>query len=288
MPGEICPNGEGFDTIHIGSIHFGVNYPMTQSLQSYSSLGFLKLLAHEVRWAMLQLLAQGDYRVNELVELLDRPMNLVSYHLKQLRSQELVKERRSSADGRDVYYSLDLERLGTLFLEAGESIHPGVVRSPEASDHAEMDVDVEPVRVLFLCTHNSARSQMAEGLLRHLSRGRIEAYSAGTHPGSVHPLAVQTLAERQIDIRGQRSKEMQEFVGQQFDTIITVCDRVREECPVFPGDPAQVHWSFPDPAEVEGSDEARRQAFADVARDLTTRINYLLLIINRKYQRQHQ
>jgi ArsR family transcriptional regulator, arsenate/arsenite/antimonite-responsive transcriptional repressor / arsenate reductase (thioredoxin) len=257
---------------------------MAHPLQSYPSLGFLKLLAHEVRWAMLQLLARGDYRVSELVELLDRPMNLVSYHLKQLRSQELVKERRSSADGRDVYYSLDIERLGVLFLEAGESIHPGVVRNPEASDHA----DIDPVRVLFLCTHNSARSQMAEGLLRHLSRGWTEAYSAGTHPGSVHPLAVQALAERQIDIRGQRSKEMQEFVGQQFDYIITVCDRVREECPVFPGDPEQVHWSFSDPAEVDGSDEARRQAFADVARDLNTRINYLLLIINRKYQRQHQ
>jgi protein-tyrosine-phosphatase len=71
-------------------------------------------------------------------------------------------------------------------------------------------------------------------------------------------------------------------VGQHFDYIITVCDRAREECPVFPGDPEQVHWSFADPAEVEGSDEVRRQAFADVARDLTTRINYLLLIVNRQ------
>lgn len=255
---------------------------MTPRLQTYQSLEFMKLLAHEVRWGLLLLLAQGDYRVNELVDGLDRPMNLVSYHLKQLRSQELVKERRSSSDGRDVYYRLDLEKLGMLFREAGESIHPGLVTSNGIPDEA----GIAPVRVLFLCTHNSARSQMAEGLLNHLGRGRIEAYSAGSQPGTVHPLAVQVLAERQIDISRQSSKSMQEFVGQQFDYIITVCDRVREECPVFPGDPERVHWSFPDPAEVEGSEDARRQAFADVARDLTTRINYLLLITNRKHNRQ--
>lgn len=253
---------------------------MVHEIQSYPSLGFLKLLAHEVRWAMLLLLSHSDYRVNELVDLLERPVNLVSYHLKQLRSQELVKERRSSADGRDIYYSLDLEKLGMLFLQAKEDIHPGLAPQPKGSDERAM----APARILFLCTHNSARSQMAEGLLRHLSRGRIESYSAGSQPGTVHPLAVQTLAERQIDISNQRSKSMQEFAGQTFDYIITVCDRAREECPVFPGDPERVHWSFADPVEIEGSEEARRQAFADVARDLTTRINYLLLIVNRQNQ----
>jgi protein-tyrosine-phosphatase len=251
---------------------------MTQLAQANHSLEFLKLLAHEVRWSLLLLLQGSDYRVNELVDRLDRPMNLVSYHLKQLRSHELVRERRSSADGRDVYYSLDLEKLGMLFVEAGRSIHPGLVGDTGALEER----GIQPMRVLFLCTRNSARSQMAEGLLRHLSRGRIEAHSAGTHVESVHPLAVQVLAERQIDISGQRSKHLQAFVGQHFDYIITVCDRAREECPVFPGDPEQVHWSFADPAEVEGSDEVRRQAFADVARDLTTRINYLLLIVNRQ------
>ncbi|MCB0112545.1 MAG: metalloregulator ArsR/SmtB family transcription factor [Caldilineaceae bacterium] len=255
---------------------------MIQPSQANHSLEFLKLLAHEVRWSLLLLLRNGDYRVNELVTLLDRPMNLVSYHLKLLRSQALVKERRSSADGRDVYYSLDLEKIGALFVEAEESIHPGLVSNGEVLNEHGGD----PLRVLFLCTHNSARSQMAEGLLNHLSNGRVEAYSAGSQPGTVHPLAVQVLAERQIDIGHQRSKHMQAYVGQHFDYIITVCDRVREECPVFPDDPERVHWSFPDPTEVKGSEEARRQAFADVARDLTTRINYLLLIINRKYDRQ--
>jgi ArsR family transcriptional regulator, arsenate/arsenite/antimonite-responsive transcriptional repressor / arsenate reductase (thioredoxin) len=250
---------------------------------SEASLDFLKLLAHDLRWQLLIALSQSDYRVQELVERLQRPMNLVSYHLKQLRSFALVKERRSSADGRDVYYSLDFVRLGSLYAEAGVALHPGLVHiyGPGAARQEEE----QTVRVLFLCTHNSARSQMAEGLLRHLGAPRVEVVSAGTQPSVVHPLAVQVLRERQINIGGQRSKHVDEFAGEHFDYIITVCDQAREECPVFGDNPCAIHWSFADPSEVVGSDLEQLKAFEEVARDLTMRIRYLLLALDQDLNR---
>lgn len=238
---------------------------------------FLKLLAHELRWQLLVALAHSDHRVQELVARLERPMNLVSYHLKQLRDQGLVHERRSSADGRDVYYTLDLARLNRLYYESGQALHPalgqGVNRQPEAT----MQQAQPPLRVLFLCTHNSARSQMAEGLLRHLGGEGIEVSSAGNQPAAVHPLAVQAMAETGIDISGQRAKHLDEFAGQTFDLVITVCDRVRENCPLFPGDPEQIHWSIPDPLAGENASPAAYQRFATIAQELRTRVTYLLL-----------
>jgi protein-tyrosine-phosphatase len=138
------------------------------------------------------------------------------------------------------------------------------------------------VRVLFLCTHNSARSQMAEGILRHLSGGRIEAFSAGNQPAHLHPLAIQTMVKMGLDISQQRSKHMDEFQGPFFDYIVTVCDRVRESCPTFPGDPERVHWSFIDPAAVDGSEKERYRAFEQVALQLTNRIRYLVILIDRE------
>jgi protein-tyrosine-phosphatase len=122
---------------------------------------------------------------------------------------------------------------------------------------------------------------MAEGILRHLSKGQVDVFSAGSEPEAIHPLAIRVLSESGIDIRQQRSKHLEEFRGQKFDYIITVCDRVREACPVFPGDPEQIHWSFPDPAEVEG-EPTRQRAFRDTATQLLTRINYLRLRIERE------
>lgn len=242
-------------------------------------LTFLKLLAHDIRWRILLALAKGDYRVNELVKLIKEPPNSLSYHLKRLKLKHLVSERRSSADSRDIYYSLNLDQFRQSYLEAGKVLHPALGNldlQPEAVPEAVADT---PIRVLFLCTHNSARSQMAEGLLRQLGGGSVEAYSAGSEPTTVHPLAIKAMSTRGIDLSQHRAKPLQEFLGQHFDYVITVCDRVREVCPVFPDDPEHIHWSIPDPVDTEGDQKTRQKAFEDAARELTTRIQYLLLVI---------
>jgi arsenate reductase len=120
-------------------------------------------------------------------------------------------------------------------------------------------------RVLFLCTGNSARSQIAEGLVNHFLGDRWEAFSAGTHPtGYVHPLAVQAMAELGIDISGQRSKSVEEFRGQPFDVVITLCDSAAQECPVWLGPGRAVHMGFPDPARADGVMADRIDAFRQV------------------------
>lgn len=244
---------------------------------------FLKLLAHDLRWQLLQLLAHSDCRVQELVAQVNRPMNLVSYHLKQLRAAQLVTERRSSADGRDVYYTLDLARLNVLYHESGAQLHPVLGYAPASQPALIALSATPPSRVLFLCTHNSARSQMAEGLLRHLGGAAVVPFSAGNEPSTVHPYAIRALAELGIDIRNQRSKHLDEFRGETFDLTITVCDRVRENCPIFPGDPEQIHWSIPDPLAKDGDDTYAQ--FTSIAQDLRTRISYLLLTLPRKPQK---
>jgi arsenate reductase (thioredoxin) len=132
-------------------------------------------------------------------------------------------------------------------------------------------------RVLFLCTHNSARSQMAEGFLRHLSRGRIQAYSAGTEATGVRLLAVRVMAELGIDISEQESKTLERFYRQPFDAVVTVCDQANESCPVFPGTKSRLHWSFPDPSQAIGSEEERLAAFRSVRDAIRERIECELL-----------
>jgi ArsR family transcriptional regulator, arsenate/arsenite/antimonite-responsive transcriptional repressor / arsenate reductase (thioredoxin) len=252
---------------------------MTSNTETPPAL--LPLIAHDVRWQLLRALTLSDYRVHELVSRLGRPLNLVSYHLKQLRQHQLVSERRSSADARDVYYHLDVERLQTLYRASGEALHPALT-SGQVFQVVEQDLTAGPMaRILFLCTHNSARSQMAEGIARALGKGRLEVFSAGSEPSQLHPDAVRVLAEMQIDIRQQSSKHLDQFVGQFFDYIITVCDRVRETCPVFPDDPQRIHWSFPDPAAIDDEHERMAQ-FRAIGRELAMRINYLLLLLERK------
>jgi arsenate reductase len=131
-------------------------------------------------------------------------------------------------------------------------------------------------RVLILCTGNSARSQMAEGLLRDMGAGAIDVFSAGTRPGVVRPEAIAVMAERGIDISGHRSKHVDEFKDQRFDYVITVCDSANESCPVFPGAPHRIHWSFPDPAAVEGAETERLAAFRAVRDDLSATLETLL------------
>jgi len=131
-------------------------------------------------------------------------------------------------------------------------------------------------RVLILCTGNSARSQMAEGLLRHEDSDRFEVFSAGTKPSAVRPEAVAVMNEIGIDISGQRSKSVNEFDGAPLDYVITVCDNAKESCPVFPGAAKRLHWPFEDPATVQGSEDERKAAFRKVRDEVHARIKTFL------------
>jgi arsenate reductase len=136
---------------------------------------------------------------------------------------------------------------------------------------------VDKQRVLFLCTHNSARSQMAEGLLRHLAGARFEVHSAGTEATLVRPLAIQAMAELGIDISQQRSKTLERYLGDPFDLVITVCDEANQVCPVFPGARQRLHWSIPDPAAAAGPAEAQLAVFRAARDTIRARIERELL-----------
>jgi arsenate reductase len=127
-------------------------------------------------------------------------------------------------------------------------------------------------RVLFLCTGNSARSQIAEGTLRYLAGDEYEVFSAGTEPKGMHPLAVQVMRESGIDISDQRSKSLDEYLRSPFDAVITVCDRANEQCPVFPGNGERIHWSFDDPAAAESTEEQRLAVFRRVRDEIARSI----------------
>jgi protein-tyrosine-phosphatase/DNA-binding transcriptional ArsR family regulator len=227
---------------------------------------FLRLAGHPLRWRLLSELAGSDRRVGELCELAGQPQSLVSYHLRRLRDGGVVSARRSLADGRDTYYVLELARCGELLGSAGASLHPGL--APPVGSHPR---GTARARVLFLCTGNSARSQMAEALAEQLSAGAVSAVSAGSHPKPLHPNAVRVMRKRGIDLAGHRSKNLSEFSGRRFDYVISLCDRVREVCPEFPGIPEAIHWSVPDPAREQGL-----PPFERTAAELETRIGFLL------------
>jgi protein-tyrosine-phosphatase len=130
--------------------------------------------------------------------------------------------------------------------------------------------------VLFLCTGNSARSQMAEALLEHRSGKAIGARSAGSHPKALHPNAVRVMAERGIDIAGRRTTHLRRFADTRFDRVVTLCDKVREICPEFPGDPVAAHWSMPDPAAEGGTDGQTYPAFRRTAEEIEVRVELLI------------
>ena len=221
---------------------------------------FLQLAGHPLRWRLLSELARSDLRVGELCALAGERQNLVSYHLRQLRDGGLVTARRSSADGRDSYYVLDLARCREALANAGVALHPGLAtrtrrhaRSPHASCScapATAPARRWPKRCASTCPD-----------------GAIQAASAGSAPKPLHPGAVRVMRARGIDIAGRRSKHLDEFADVRFDRVISLCDRVREVCPE-----AQVHWSVPEP----GDDDA----FEAVAVELETRIGFLIEAIN--------
>ena len=235
---------------------------------------FLRLAGHPLRWQLLTELARSDRRVGELCELAGHRQSLVSYHLRQLREGGMVSARRSLADGRDTYYVLELARCSELLVRAGTSLHPGLASS--VGSQAGRRRGSARARVLFLCTGNSARSQMAEALAGQLSAREVRAASAGSHPKPLHPNAVRVMRERGIDLAGGRSKHLSEFAGQRFDYVISLCDRVREVCPEFPDGPQTIHWSVRDPARELGTDDETLPAFERTAVELEIRIGFLL------------
>ncbi len=240
---------------------------------------FLQLVADAQRWQLLTELALSDRRVSELTRLLGKPQNLVSYHLAELRKAGLVRSRRSSADGRDSYYQVDLMHCQDLLGATGVALHPGLRLQPAPPAAAPVRRGPTPL-VLFLCTGNSARSQMAEALLEARSHRSVRARSAGSHPKKLHPNAVRVMAEHGIDISGRPTKHLSVFAHTRFYQVITLCDKVREICPEFPGEPAAVHWSMPDPA-AEGDTNAKSYpAFCRTADELEARIELLIGQLN--------
>jgi ArsR family transcriptional regulator, arsenate/arsenite/antimonite-responsive transcriptional repressor / arsenate reductase (thioredoxin) len=234
---------------------------------------FVRLAGHPLRWRLLGELARSDRRVRELAALVDQPQNLVSYHLGRLREGRLVRTRRSTFDGRDAYYCLDLEYCAEALAGTGLALHPGLRLAPGPAAAA-----VRRCRVLFLCTGNSARSPAAEALLRHRAP-RIEVASAGSRPKPLHPNTVRVLHQRGIELAGRSPRHLSEMENQHFDYVITLCDRVREVCPEFPGPAVQVHWSIRDPAASTGGNLDTYPAFEDMAAELETRIGFLLAAI---------
>jgi protein-tyrosine-phosphatase/DNA-binding transcriptional ArsR family regulator len=235
---------------------------------------FLRLAGHPLRWQLLRELARSDRRVGELCDLAGERQSLVSYHLRQLRDGGLVSPRRSAADGRDSYYVLDLAGCRERLADAGAALHPGLAPSG-AADGIAAAADV-----LFLCTGNSARSQIAEALCERMAGSAVRAVSAGSRPKPLHPNAVRVMRDRGIEIAARRSKHLSKFGERRFTHVITLCDRVREVCPEFPGAPEQIHWSIPDPAREPGDDEQTLPAFERIAAELEVRLGFFIEAVN--------
>lgn len=230
----------------------------------------MRMAAHPLRWALLTALAASDRRVRELVAAVDAPQNLVSYHLRLLRTAGLVIARRSSCDARDTYYHLDLARCATAFGAAATALHPALAPTDRAWPRGRS--------VLFLCTGNSARSPMAEALLRRRSGGRVDVASAGSHPKpTLHPNTVRVLHEEYgIALAPRPPQSLHALAGRRFDYVITLCDKIRE-VPHDHGAAVTMHWSLPDPSTAADSDHVTYPAFRRVARELDTRIGFLSL-----------
>lgn len=244
------------------------------STTALSPPAILALVADPHRWRLLAELARSDRRVGELTQLIGKPQNLVSYHLGELRNAGIVTARRSSADRRDVYYRADLARCRDLLADAGSELHPSLrLVPPSPSLHTSGRGRAQ--RVLFLCTGNSARSQIAEALLIERSGRTIDVRSAGSHPKALHPNAVRVLAERGIDIAANTTKHLRRFSRMRFDCVITLCDKVREICPELPAAPTTAHWSIADPAATGTDDESTYRAFQQVADELESRVELL-------------
>lgn len=242
---------------------------------------FVRLAAHPLRWQLLDELATTDLRVRELVAAVGQPQNLVSYHLRLLRDAELVTKRRSSFDARDSYYHLDLDRCADLLAATGAALHPALPSGPLGAP-APPRGRARRVCVLFACTGNSARSPIAETLLRARAPNSVEVTSAGSQPRErIHPAVARVLAEDYgIDIDVQEPRPLGTATGRHFDYVITLCDKVREVCPEFPGHPRHIHWSIPDPAPDGTPGRLAEAAVRRTAQEIDVRIKHLLHVLS--------
>ncbi|PWU48598.1 ArsR family transcriptional regulator [Micromonospora globispora] len=248
---------------------------------SQAAPAFMRLAAHPLRWRLLSELADSDLRVRELVALIGQPQNLVSYHLRLLRNAGLITVTRSSFDGRDSYYHLDLDRCAQALASTGAALHPALRLDSAPPAPPVHQRRLPRPAVLFVCTGNSARSPIAEALLRHHTAGQVEATSAGSRPRPrLHPNGVRALRDQYgIDIASQRPRHLDTLAGGRFNYVITLCDKAREVCPEFDDHPRRVHWSIPDPALAGDSDDASYPAFARTAADIDTRVRHLLPVL---------
>jgi ArsR family transcriptional regulator, arsenate/arsenite/antimonite-responsive transcriptional repressor / arsenate reductase (thioredoxin) len=214
---------------------------------------------------------------------------VVSYHLRLLRDGGLVNTTRSSFDGRDSYYHLNLDRCADALIESGAALHPALRRVADTPSPPVEQQRSRRIAVLFVCTGNSARSPIAEALLRHHTASHLAVTSAGSRPRPrLHPNTIRVLRESfGIDISSQRPQHLDTLAGRSFGLVITLCDRARETCPEFPCRPRRVHWSIPDPATAADSDQSSYPAFQRTAADIDTRIRHLLPLLDGRISHDH-
>ena len=244
---------------------------------------FVRLAAQPLRWALLAALADSDYRVRELVALVGQPQNLVSYHLRLLRAGGLVTVIRSSFDGRDSYYHLDLDRCAEALAATGAALHPALrpdAASPVAPAGRPRCATCRGAVRVHRQQRPFADCRGAAAPPRRRPRERGECR---------HPAQARTAPQRRagpadqfgIDITGQQPRHIDTLAGRRFDHVITLCDKARETCPPFTHHPRRVHWSVPDPAALGGTDRDSYPAFQHAAADIDTRIQHLLPVLTR-------
>jgi protein-tyrosine-phosphatase/DNA-binding transcriptional ArsR family regulator len=244
------------------------------AVSSRAAPAFVRLASHPLRWLLMTALATSDLRVRELVALAGEPQNLVSYHLRLLRDAGLVTAARSTFDGRDSYYHLDLDRCARELAHTGAALHASLGPTPQGTPSP-----AGSATVLFVCTGNSARSPIAQALLRR--RGIVHVESAGTLPRPrLHPRAARVLRDRYgIDISRQRPRDLSSLNRRRFDYLITLCDKAREVVPALVDHAHRIHWSISDPAANSAADQTDDDPFGRTAAEIETRIRHLLPVL---------
>ncbi len=263
-----------------------------KSTPTYPELAeLLKTLADPHRLEVLNLIIEGTHTSRALVAATGLPTNLLSHHLKALREAGLVQASRDPHDQRWQYFVPNIARLTEVQFLLSHFLHPARIQPRQGGTgpggqpapyapprHIQLEKEFRmtsnKTKVIFLCTGNSARSQMAEALLRQHAGDDFEVYSAGTEPKGMNPYTVQVMEELGVDMSSHHSKSVREFLGHMnFGYVITVCDDAEENCPaVFLSQGQHLHWSFEDPAKATGSDEDIRAKFRDVRGQIDGRI----------------